>query len=191
MTSAAPSGPGLPGGLPCRPVQPQQLPAGQQPVCHHPGGGRPLLPVHEGKQDGGGVCGRRAPCCEQRLSVNGRCLALRSFSSKAARRAVAVRGACPPLLRRLLFVFHCASLVNANRCFHDAPVQTIERAHTPKNLWQKIRLKRQYVKVSGGCLRLPFPPATWSLRPETCRCWCRQPRSCSLAIAPVGTDTAV
>ena len=33
-----------------RPVQPQQLPAGQQPVRHDPGGGRPLLPVHEGKQ---------------------------------------------------------------------------------------------------------------------------------------------
>lgn len=28
-------------------------------------------------------------------------------------------------------------------------VQTIERAHTPKNLWQKIRLKRQYAKVGG------------------------------------------
>lgn len=29
-------------------------------------------------------------------------------------------------------------------------VQTIERAHTPKNLWQKIRLKRQYAKVRAG-----------------------------------------
>lgn len=31
-----------------RPVQPQQLPAGQQPVCHDPRGGGALLPVHEG-----------------------------------------------------------------------------------------------------------------------------------------------
>ncbi len=28
-------------------------------------------------------------------------------------------------------------------------MQTIERAHTPKNLWQKIRLKRQYAQVRG------------------------------------------
>lgn len=26
-------------------------------------------------------------------------------------------------------------------------LKTIERAHTPKNLWQKIRLKRQYAQV--------------------------------------------
>lgn len=30
-----------------RPVQPQQLPAGQQPIRHHPGGWRALLPVSE------------------------------------------------------------------------------------------------------------------------------------------------
>ena len=26
-------------------------------------------------------------------------------------------------------------------------IKTIERAHSPKNMWQKIRLKRQYTKV--------------------------------------------
>lgn len=30
-------------------------------------------------------------------------------------------------------------------------LKTIERAHTPKNLWQKIRLKRQYAKVRRAC----------------------------------------
>eukprot|EP00887_Chlorella_sp_A99_P002458 scaffold10.g2458.t1 len=28
---------------------------------------------------------------------------------------------------------------------------TIERAHTPKNMWQKIRLKRQYAQARGAC----------------------------------------
>lgn len=30
-------------------------------------------------------------------------------------------------------------------------MKTIERAHTPKKMWQKIRLKRQYAQV-GACM---------------------------------------
>ena len=29
-------------------------------------------------------------------------------------------------------------------------IKTIERAHTPKNLWQKIKLKKSYAQVSVG-----------------------------------------
>lgn len=29
-------------------------------------------------------------------------------------------------------------------------MKTIERAHSPKNLWQKIRLKKQYAQVWGA-----------------------------------------
>ena len=32
-------------------------------------------------------------------------------------------------------------------------LKTIERAHTPKNMWQKIRLKRQYAQVWVGRAR--------------------------------------
>jgi hypothetical protein len=29
-------------------------------------------------------------------------------------------------------------------------MKTIERAHTPKNLWQRIRLKKNYAQVNAG-----------------------------------------
>jgi hypothetical protein len=33
-------------------------------------------------------------------------------------------------------------------------MKTIERAHTPKNMWQKIRLKRQYAQVGAASRHL-------------------------------------
>lgn len=44
-----------------------------------------------------------------------------------------------------LFFFFVLFLISLGRCF--LYIKTIERAHTPKNLWEKIRLSENYAEA--------------------------------------------
>ena len=80
-------------------------------------------------------------------------------------------------------------------------LKTIERAHTPKNLWQKIRLKRQYAKVRPAgtapraqCQRRPLPgrrggrPVMAAATAGSCRGWQGPPL---LLLPPASSTQAV
>ena len=91
-----------------------------------------------------------------------------------------------------------ADLCAARANVPTRPLQTIERAHSPKNLWQKIRLKRQYAQVclpgarAGGrrllrrCRTLRHPQTDPALAPAPVarRHLLPQPLSCARAAAP-------
>lgn len=70
--------------------------------------------------------------------------------------------------------------------------QTIERAHTPKNLWQKIRLKRQYAKVGGHSGRNAAARACQLLlRPADAGAGCRTLAVCPLPLPCAHTGLLV
>lgn len=75
-----------------------------------------------------------------------RCSSLCSRSTRHSRHmqcCTVCEGSNAHLLSRVLT---CACFpVSAGKCY--LYIKTIERAHTPKNMWQRIKLKRNYAQV--------------------------------------------